>query len=120
MDKGRVSTHSRLRAVEGIVCITSQGADLNAEVDPRFGRAAYFVFIDPKTKETEIVENSYKDLMQGVGVQAAQLIANRKVSILLTGDCGPKAAQVLESANISIVTGVSGRVEDAVKKYYQR
>ena len=80
---------------------------------PRTGRG--FGFINPKTKETEIVENSYKDLMQGAGVQVAQLIANRKVSILLTGDCGPKAAQVLESANISIVTGVSGRVEDAAK-----
>jgi hypothetical protein len=40
------------------ICITARGEELNSEVDPAFGRAAYFLFIDPEavTPETLITE----------------------------------------------------------------
>ncbi len=39
------------------ICITARGEGLDAEVDPHFGRAAYFLFIDPETLEVEVVRN---------------------------------------------------------------
>jgi len=37
------------------IAISSSGKDLHAQIDPRFGRCQYFVFIDPKTMEFEAV-----------------------------------------------------------------
>lgn len=33
------------------VCVTSNGDNLEATVDPRFGRCGYFIIVDPGTLE---------------------------------------------------------------------
>jgi len=40
------------------LAITSTGKGLDSNLDPRFGRAAYFIMVDPKTMAFEAVENS--------------------------------------------------------------
>jgi predicted Fe-Mo cluster-binding NifX family protein len=37
--------------------------------------------------------------------------------VVLTGNCGPKAYQTLNAADIKVVVGVSGRIEDAIQAY---
>ncbi|MBW2000092.1 MAG: NifB/NifX family molybdenum-iron cluster-binding protein, partial [Deltaproteobacteria bacterium] len=50
------------------VAVSSQGEDLNAEVDPRFGRASKFLVVDTKDMSFEVVENSQSlNLPQGAG-----------------------------------------------------
>jgi predicted Fe-Mo cluster-binding NifX family protein len=99
------------------ICVTAQGGDLDAEVDPRFGRAQYFLFLNPVAMNIEAVENPYKDAAHGAGIQAAQLLADKGVGVLLTGQLGPKAANVLNSAGIQTITGISGKVKAAIHNY---
>jgi len=100
------------------IAVTSTGTELTSEMDPRFGRAAYFIIVDPETMEFEIVENSQNiNLPQGAGIQAGQTVSEKKVDTLITGNCGPKAFRVLEAAGINVITGVSGKVVDAVEKF---
>jgi len=99
------------------ICITSEGKDLSANVDPKFGRSQYFLFVNPVTMEFEAVDNTHIDLSHGAGIQTAQFIASKDVGIVLTGDCGPNAQRVLQSAGIKVITGVNGKVEDAILKY---
>lgn len=99
------------------ICITSQGKDLEAEVDPKFGRASYFLIVDPGTMAVEVLENPNKDDAHGAGIQTAQLISGKNVGAVLTGECGPNAQRVLQSAGISLVTGVSGIIKDAISKF---
>ena len=97
------------------IAITSEGKDLDSKVDPRFGRAAYFIIVDPETMAFEVVENSQNlNLPQGAGIQAGKTIVDQKVDVLLTGNCGPKAFKVLQSAGVKIMTGVSGQIKDAL------
>ncbi len=99
------------------ICITSQGNDLEAQVDPRFGRCQYFVFVDTDNGGLEALENSNKNGMGGVGVQSGQLMAEKQVKAVLTGNVGPNAFQTLQAGGIEVVTGVSGTVKEAVEKY---
>jgi len=39
------------------IAITATGPELNASVDPRFGRCAYFIIVDPQTMEYSSIEN---------------------------------------------------------------
>jgi predicted Fe-Mo cluster-binding NifX family protein len=99
------------------ICITSEGTDLSADVDPKFGRARYFLIVDPQSMDFEVVENPNIDAAHGAGIQTAQLIASKNVRAVLTGNCGPNAQRVLQSSGIEVVTNVSGKAEDALSKY---
>lgn len=100
------------------LAVTATGKDLEAKIDPRFGRAAYFVVVDPETMAFEAVSNSQSlDLPQGAGIQAGQTIVKNKVDVLISGNCGPKAFKVLQNAGIKIFIGASGSVKDAIQQY---
>ncbi len=99
------------------VAISAKGADLNSEVDPRFGRAAFLIIVDPETLEFEAVDNSANvNSFKGAGIQAATVVHDRGASVLMTGYCGPKAFQTLQVAGIKIVSNVSGTVTEAVER----
>ena len=100
------------------IAITSEVKDLNANLDPRFGRAGYFIIVDPETMAFEVVENSQNlNLPQGAGIQAGKTIADHHVDALITGHCGPKAFKVLQKAGTRILTGAGGKVTDAIAQF---
>jgi len=99
------------------IAISATAPTLDAEVDPRFGRCLYFIIDDVDTLKFEALENSSAASSSGAGIAAAQMIADKGVQAVLTGNCGPNAYQVLSSAGIEIVTGVSGKVKDAIEGY---
>ena len=99
------------------ICVTSVSDNLDAQVDQRFGRCQYFMIIDSDSMQFEPVPNMALASGSGAGIQAAQLIAHKKTSVLITGNVGPKAFQALSAAGIKIVTGASGKVREVVEKY---
>lgn len=99
------------------ICVTSTGPNMDASVDPRFGRCQYFVFVDSETMEYEAMPNPSIGASSGAGIQAAQTVADKGAGIVITGQVGPNAIQTLSAANISIVTGASGTVSDAIEQY---
>ncbi len=99
------------------VAISAAGPTLDAEVDPRFGRCQYFIVADTETMEFEALDNASAMSSGGAGISAAQMIAGKGVGAVLTGNCGPNAYQVLSPAGIKVITGVSGKVKDAIEGY---
>jgi predicted Fe-Mo cluster-binding NifX family protein len=99
------------------VVVTSQGKEINSRLDPRFGRANYFIVVDTETGDFSCVDNAQNlNAAQGAGIQAAQSVANLQASAVLTGHCGPKAFRVLNAAGISVYLGADGTVGEAVEK----
>jgi predicted Fe-Mo cluster-binding NifX family protein len=47
------------------------------------------LIIDPDTLEFEPIQNPNIALGHGAGIQSAQLLANKGVTVVLTGNCGP-------------------------------
>ena len=100
------------------VCVTAMSAGLNAQVDPRFGRAAYFVFVDTDTMEGESVANPNVSAVGGAGIQSAQLVAERGAQVVITGHLGPNAASALAAAGVDVILGVQGMtVKEAVEAF---
>jgi len=97
--------------------VTSCGPGLNDRVDTRLGRCPFFVFVDTETLKFETVPNPNMTLRSGAGIQSAQLIADKGVSVILTGNCGPNAFHVFRTAGIHVISGVDGIVQDAVKRF---
>ncbi|MDP8218601.1 MAG: NifB/NifX family molybdenum-iron cluster-binding protein [Candidatus Theseobacter exili] len=100
-----------------MICITSTGNTLSAPVDARFGRCKYFIIINTGSLDFEAIENPYAESRGGAGIQSGQMMSERNVNALLTGNIGPNAFQTLRAAGVKLFTGVDGTVEDAVKKY---
>jgi len=100
------------------VAITSSGKDLTSDIHRRFGRAENFIIVDSETMEYSVVENTQNlNLPQGAGIQAAKTIVDNNVKVLITGNCGPKAFQILDKVGIKIFIGVKGRIADALQQF---
>lgn len=99
------------------IAITAQGKDLNAEVDPRFGRCQYFIFYDIERGDFEYLENYNVSAGGGAGIQTAQAISEKGAEAVLTGNVGPNAFQTLSAAGIKIYAGVSGKVSEAIEQF---
>jgi predicted Fe-Mo cluster-binding NifX family protein len=100
------------------IAVTSQGTDLNARVDPRFGRAAYVVIVDSESNNFELIDNSANvNAMKGAGIQAASNVVNAGAEVLLTGHCGPNAFKALQAGKVAVSNGAAGTVGEAVKSY---
>ena len=99
------------------ICVTASGNNLDASIDPRFGRATYLAIVDSESMAFETILNAAAGAMGGAGIQAAQALAKKGVDVLITGNVGPNAFQALSAAGIKIVTGASGTVREVVEKY---
>jgi len=98
------------------IAVSSQGADLDSKVDPRFGRAKYFVVYDTSDESVEVVENEQNlNAVQGAGVQSAQNVAKKNVDIVISGNLGPKAFHALSAAGIKTALWSEGTVAEAIE-----
>ena len=99
------------------IAVSATALGLDAEVDPRFGRCQYFIIVDPQSMEFEALDNSNAMAAGGAGISTAQMIASKGAEVVLTGNCGPNAYQTLSAAGIQVITGVSGRIKDAIEAF---
>ena len=99
------------------IAISAKGKEKNSEIDPRFGRCSFFLFIDSEKDEFEALVNPATEAAGGAGIQAAQLMVDKGVEVVITGNVGPNAFQTLNAAKIKIVGGAFGTVREALEKY---
>lgn len=99
------------------MCVTAIANNLDAQVDPRFGRCPYFVIVESETMKFEAIPNLSQNAPSGAGIQAAQTVTSKDAKVLITGNVGPNAFQALSSAGIKIVTGASGTVREVIERY---
>jgi predicted Fe-Mo cluster-binding NifX family protein len=100
------------------IAITSQGPDPNAAVDPRFGRANYFVVCDTATGVLSFADNHRNlNAPQGAGIQAGANVVELGVQAIITGHVGPKAFDTLRAGNVAVYTVAGGTVAEAIDRF---
>jgi len=99
------------------VAVSAMGSTWDAAVDPRFGRCSTFVLVETDNMIFEAIANANSSLGGGAGIQSAQLMAQKGIKVVLTGNCGPNAHLTLGAAGINVVVGCSGTVTEVVERF---
>lgn len=101
------------------IAITSDGESIESRIDQRFGRCRYFIIVDTDNKEkAEAVENQGNVQGHGAGIRAAQQLGELGVKVVITGQLGPNATNVLGQLGIRTYHA-SGTVKDAVDDFVE-
>lgn len=101
------------------IAVSSMDKTIDGNVSDVFGRCSYFIIAetkDQKIEKTEAIENKSTDQMSGAGISAAQLLAEKDVNAVVTGNVGPRAFDVLKQFNIEIYTG-SGAIKKVLQEF---
>ena len=99
------------------IAISSMGRDLDAQIDPRFGRCAYFIIVETDDLTFEAFDNENIALGGGAGIQSAQFVASKGAKAVVTGNVGPNAVRSLSAAGVEVITGQTGAIKKAVEDY---
>ncbi|MDG6220008.1 MAG: NifB/NifX family molybdenum-iron cluster-binding protein [Candidatus Thermoplasmatota archaeon] len=103
------------------IAVSSTGENLDSPVDPRFGRAEYFLIVDTGPKDegmnVKVFSNEAAMASGGAGIQTAQTISELGVEVVITGNVGPNAFRTLNAAGVRIITGASGTVKEAIHRF---
>lgn len=99
------------------IVVSSNGTDLDSQASPVFGRCPYFVFVDTETMAFEAEENPALAAAGGAGIQAAQFVIEKGAQAVVSGNVGPNAFQVFQSAGVPVHLFGGGTVRDAVESF---
>ncbi len=99
------------------IAVTATGPTLDDQVDARFGRCACFLIVDSDTVAFEAVENPNIAMGGGAGIQSAQMMSEKGVEAILTGNCGPNAFRTFGAAGIQVIVGVNGTARQVVEAF---
>lgn len=89
----------------------------NNNIDDHFGHCEYFTVFTVDNKE--IVEKQIVDSPVGCGCKSniASTLSEMGVTVMLAGNMGNGAVNVLKNAGIEVIRGCSGNIEETARKY---
>lgn len=100
------------------VAISATGDNLSSRVDRRFGRCPWFLFVDAESLRYEAVENENADAISGAGAACAQLVLEKEVDAVISGQVGPNAYEVLKQEGVDIFIAPHDiNIIEAIEKY---
>ena len=100
------------------IAVTAGSKDISGGMDPRFGRAKYFVVVDTETDEAVAHDNSQNlNASQGAGIQAAETVVRLGAGAVVTGNVGPKAFRALNAAGVKMFLAGEGTVAEAIRRF---
>ena len=98
---------------------TNDQKGLRDRVAQTFSRAPTFTLItveDGAVKNTEVIKNKAESMEQGAGPLATRTLKEHGVDVLLCGDIGPGASNILETIGIEFCrVEVGEKVKRAVE-----
>jgi predicted Fe-Mo cluster-binding NifX family protein len=101
------------------IAISAHGNGWKESVDERFGRADGFFLVNSEDGTARYLDNSSNvNADHGAGTGSVQTLLAEGVGVVITGRVGPKAAEALGAAGVTVVTtDATFTVEEAWKVY---
>ena len=101
------------------IAVSSTGKDLDSKVSEVFARCPYFVIAEienEKIQRVETMENKIANQLGQAGISVAQLMAEKNINAVITGNIGPRALDVLNQFNIAIYYG-DGVIKNVLQEF---
>lgn len=98
-----------------IIGIPVEGKSMDSNVSNNFGRTEFYLVYDDETEKSVFIKNTAAESQSGAGIEAAQILVDENIDILIAPRCGKNAADVLKSANIKIYKSNSNSIKDNLK-----
>ena len=86
-----------------IIAIAVNENNINAVVDPHFGRCNWYCLYNTETHKNMFIENAAQNHQEQAGCDAAELLHGENISIAIAGRFGSKVAEVFRRNNIQMV-----------------
>ncbi len=102
------------------IAISSTGETLASKVDPRFGRAPYFVIVEERPEDClkiDALKNTAADAAMGAGTDAAQQVVRERIEAVISGAVGPNAFEIFEKLGVEVFLA---RGDMSVKEAYEQ
>ncbi|KJS81774.1 MAG: dinitrogenase iron-molybdenum cofactor biosynthesis protein [Peptococcaceae bacterium BICA1-8] len=100
------------------IAISANDSSLESTLDMRFGRAPSFLIYELEQQTYKSIDNTQNlSSAQGAGIQSAQNLVNADVKVLITGNVGPKAFQVLKTAGVDIYLTPQTTIQEAIDNF---
>jgi predicted Fe-Mo cluster-binding NifX family protein len=100
-----------------IISIPIDEKSINSNISDNFGRANFFLIYNDEAKEYDFFKNTAVNSQGGAGIEAAQILVDKNINILITPRCGNNAAKVLESGDVDIYKSISKSIEDNLNNF---
>jgi len=101
------------------ICIpTIEKEGLNSNISLHFGKTPYFAFLKEKNGEIEdiiFIESGGKHI--GGSLTPAEIILNSDADILICGNLGSKAVNMLQKNNVKVFSGANGSVKEIFEQW---
>ena len=99
------------------IAISSTGKNMENLLDMRFGRCEYFQIHDTESKEVKILENKGQNASGGAGIVASNQLVDEKIDVIITGNFGPNAFEIIEKAGVKAYKCESISITSVIEKY---
>jgi predicted Fe-Mo cluster-binding NifX family protein len=101
------------------IAVSSAGENIESKVSDVFGRCPYFIIAEinnDKIEKIKAIKNENTDQSRGAGVLTAQLMAEKDVKAVITGNVGPRALDILKQFSIEVYSG-EGAIADVIQGF---
>ncbi|MBK5242287.1 NifB/NifX family molybdenum-iron cluster-binding protein [Clostridium sp.] len=82
------------------IAISSAGKASDDLLDTVFGRCEYFQIHDTESEDIKVIENKGKTASGGAGIVASNQLVDENVNVIITGNLGPNAFEIIEKSGI--------------------
>lgn len=99
------------------IVISAAGKTTESLLDMRFGRCEYFQIHDTEGGEVKILENKGQNASGGAGIVASNQLIEEKVDVVITGNLGPNAFELMEKSEIKAYKCENIAISSVLEKY---
>ncbi|QOR36710.1 NifB/NifX family molybdenum-iron cluster-binding protein [Clostridium sp. 'deep sea'] len=97
------------------IAIPVKGSKLTDVINERFGRSEAFIIYNDG--EFKVINNEAANAPGGAGVSTAQLMCDENVEVILAMRVGPKALDVINTAEIKLYEAKEGTVAENILEF---
>ena len=95
------------------VAVAASAPELDASIDPRFGRCGWFVVVDTETMDFETLENPGALAGTAPHKGTIHLLIGTAAEAIVAGSLGPNAIGALKAGDVKMFTAGGGTVKEA-------